>query len=318
MITPLLLPRRSGRVAFAIVAVSVLAASNAPAQTLAEPGAAVSLKVPRAVLAPAPRRWLLDTRETYLLDVTREGPHFVVGGTPDWQARGFPSLMALTVGRTSSRDGWSTIELRSDTAIVRVRFPARAGNAEELLRAIAVRGAPDGPEATAYLDVAFEQLAHAWFGPSPWVTEAIRLALVRLAYRAGGHVSYGGAVYRDRRYLVATIGGLPAVFPGTQPNVLGRVSRLLNDRVLAEVKATWQVVAAEPEIDGIKIDARLPHRTSWEVASPMTTGDHLEWYAPASLLGRFAHDDITSQALVDGSAILVNDLRVSLSLATWR
>lgn len=85
------------------------------------------------------------------------------------------------------------------------------------------------------------------------------------------------------------------------------------------MKAFGRAVGGESAVGGVKLEVRLPHRTSVDDATAsVAAGDAIEWYAPVDLVTKFADDDVMSQQLVDGSILRVNGSRAQLVLAGAR
>jgi len=292
-------------------------ASQGPAL---QPGDTVTLLVPERFL-PAGRPGLFDLRQVpvHVVNVSQSDGAIALEGRTDWRTEGFPSLWALAFSKISRSSESTEVELKRDDGVVKLQFGPSVGDVDAAFRALVVHGPPSGPEATAYLDETYRLMATRFFtGPLAGLPVDPQLALVREAHATRSRVTFRHATYRDRRYLVIDLDRLESVLYGLQPNQLARVANAINDQLLADIKRFWRPVAAWSGIDGLEIAAVLPNRMSTAADAPAAGEDSIQWWAPGDLITRFAADAITSQALVDGSVIIVNGNRVQVELAGGR
>jgi hypothetical protein len=110
------------------------------------------------------------------------------------------------------------------------------------------------------------------------------------------------------------VGGGDYVFNTLQMNRAERVSRRMSD-VLADVKALHKSMGGCTDgLDGIKVKAQAAYRNFVQSNSGAEGVDQISAYLPCALVEQFANADITSQALVNGSVILVDGDRVEVTL----
>lgn len=293
---------------------------NASQEPLLQPGDPVTLLVPEAFL-PAGRPGLFDLRQVpvHVVNVSEADGAIALEGRTDWRTEGFPSLWALAFSKISRSDDSTQVELKGEDLVVRLRFGPSVRDVDAAFRALTVHGPPSGPEAKASLDETYRLMATRFFaGPLAGLPADAQLALLREAHATRSRVTFRHATSRGQRYLVVDLGRLESVLYGLQPNQLARVANAMNAQLMADLKRFWGPVAVWAGIDGLEIAAVLPHRMSTTADAPATGEDSIEWWAPGDLIARFAADAITSQALVDGSLVIVNGNRVQIELAGGR
>jgi hypothetical protein len=122
--------------------------------------------------------------------------------------------------------------------------------------------------------------------------------------------------YRDGSYLVVLMGRITPRAPVFLANPVARAAIVMNDQLLAVAKRFWKPLGKGAGFDGLKIEADLPRARTAEREAEGT--DLVEWYAPWPELSRFAVDEITSAALLEGSVVLLDHNRVALPLDVAR
>lgn len=297
------------------LALALAVAPVAGGQDTLRPGDLVTLMVPARFATPE-RPGLLDLsqRPVFVIRVTSVDGRLVIGATADWQTDGFPALWTLRFDHVTRKQDYTEVKLRDDARVVKVRFASEIADVDAAFRALAVTGDINGPAAKARLDDLDRQMAARLFtGPLDEVPAGAQLALVRAARESGRAVAFRQDISRGGTYLIVDLGRVKPISPVLQPNQLGRVANAVNDELLGRLKAFWRPVSDWNGIDGMKIEALIPH-----AASPDAASDRVEWWAPRDLVAKFAADEIASQALVDGSVVIVNGNRVQLVLATPR
>ncbi len=153
------------------------------------------------------------------------------------------------------------------------------------------------------------QGAGIFTGPLANLPEPIKLSLFGMVCSGGG--TLGTSDYKGRTYLEVTLGDDGVVYNTLQLNQSARVTKVINDRLLDDIKA-FQGVAGLVGIGGVKFALRIYFRNF--VSESVPTFDRLELYVPLDLAKKFADADITSQQLMDGSVVILNGNRVQVSL----
>jgi hypothetical protein len=257
--------------------------------------------------------WSSSMKKTSL-DVLVEaaGPGGVaVNGDSAWRVSGFPAFLEIEVKRISYDGGKRRTRVDVKTPLdieVRLFFGGQQGDAQALFAAVTV--APSAK--AAYLRSAYETFAKHFFasGPLSALPDEKQIALVRYAHATAQGAKVGTTIYKDNLYLVVSYGSWSTVYNDLRMDQVQRVSRVLSDRLLSAMKAFGSVVADVPGVYGLKLEVGIPHRPFTRETGTQT--DNVEIYTPSADIKRFADADITSQALIDLSVVIVNSNRVEV------
>lgn len=281
-------------------------------------GQLVTLKLPAVFLSKG-RSGLLETRTAFVVDIVQRAGVTTPSGAADWQRAGFPSLMELTVKNVRKRRDQTEVELQNKESVVRLRFLSGPPDLDAAFWEIAVPGPASGPAARRYLEESYRGLAGAFFqGALAKLSDDRKLQLVRVAHAAGSDVAFDRKEYKGRTYLVARLGAW--TYPAFPINVLARVARAFNDRLLTLSKELGRAIHGEPGYFGVELELSLVRATPTASSSAAedVRGDRVEWFAPADRLWAFSEDEISGQQLLDGSVLLVDGNRSELALASWK
>ena len=140
--------------------------------------------------------------------------------------------------------------------------------------------------------------------------EPVKLSLFQMV--CGGLGTLGTAAFKGQTYLSVTLGNDGTVYNTIQLNQSSRVAKVINERLLDDIK-DFRGVASVVGIDGVEFRVQIFFRNF--VSEDVPAFDTLDVYVPVGLANKFADQDITSQQLMDGSVVLVNDNRVQVSLS---
>jgi hypothetical protein len=302
-------------VSFAGLGIIVLAAA-CPGQAGGWP-----LAIPKGstVVATIPRKfWQVDKYD----NVSSGGQqiYFVnvedVLSQPGWRESGFPycgdfKLTKITKYKPLYKLRYTIVELRNPTIYLKLRFPPGTDLRTEFQRVVApgdwqsFKGSKDFRE-----NVLAPQGAGIFTGQLGGLPEPIKLSLFGIV--CSGQGTLGIVAFKGRTYLAVTLGDDGIVYNTLQLNQSARVAKVINDRLLDDIKA-FQDVAGLVGIDGVEFAVRIYFRNF--VNESVATFDTLELYVPLALARKFADADITSQQLMDGSVVILNGNRVQVSLA---
>ena len=251
------------------------------------------------------------------LDVVVEasGPSDVsVSGDPEWRLSAFPCLLEIEVKKVGYDAGKHRTRVDVKTALtseVRLFFVGQEGDAPRLFKAVTI--APSEKE--AYLRATYATFAKHFFadGPLASIPEEKQVTLARYAHITAHGAKMGTAKYKDQLYLVVSLPPLTTVFNDLRMNRQQRVARVLSDSLLAAMKEFASVVADVESVYGLKLELAIPHRPFTQASG--TQLDACEIYAPSAEIKHFAEADITSQALIDKSVVIVNSNRTEVRLS---
>ena len=299
-----------------------LLAVAANAQTSIDPvkGRVVTLKVPFSALESD--GFLFGSRAPiYAAAVAGTEAAVIIGGRDDWQTTGFPSLLHMRFEKVSRKREHVEVELRSAIqpaviGAVKFRFPPNTTNLGPLLAHLVIAGPPTEEAAKAYLDSAYQSLARKFFDDGPLATLSLerKLALVRFAHLSASGTTMSSETYKGNTYLVVDLGRDTNVYNELRLNQSARLARVMNDKLLAILKAFAKPVEGAAEVYGLKLEYRIPHKSFLEEYA-LPDDDALNLYAPSELIRKFADADITNQEFVNGCVAIVNDNRVQVPLS---
>ena len=151
------------------------------------------------------------------------------------------------------------------------------------------------------------------------------MSLLRRLPRLAAALDHAGhRIRKDLRQLSAHIthadrvldlGSGSTVYNTIQMDESARVARTVNDRVLKVLKASLAPLAdlGESAVSGVRVDTKILSRNFVDRGAEPSI-DAVQIYAPRELVRKFADADITSQQLIDGCVVLVNDNRVQVLL----
>jgi hypothetical protein len=272
-------------------------------------GSKVTLKFPRKMLEiVATSGW---SGNQYGVEVTCDEAGCVVNGQKDWQTSGFPWLVEGTVGKTfvDKKTKKTVVEVRTESGSnVRVVFP----NAADVDKGIAAVTLQPGKSSEAYRASIYKELAKTVFsGDLARVPAESQSRLLAFADAVGSPLSV--ANYKEGTYLSVDVGDDGNVYNTLQMNQMQRVARSLREHIVPALKRiSGDVVASS--MTGVKVTFKV-HFENFLDKYVSSSTDQVVMYVPAEALKQFADADISSQKLLDGSVILVNDDRVEISLA---
>lgn len=305
-------------VALVFVSVALAAASLQAEEPTLRPGAHALLTFPSASFKEDTHfsGWSPSASKTPLdVVVEASGPSAAsVSGDPEWRLSGFPCLLEIEVKKVSYDGGKHRTRVDVKTELkseVRLFFAGQEGDAPRLFKAVTI--APS--ERDSYLRATYAMFAKHFFadGPLASLSEEKQITLVRYAHLTAHGAKIGTTKYKDQVYLVVSLPALTTVFNDLRMNRQQRVARVLSDSLLVTLKEFASVVADVESVYGLKLELAIPHRPFTQ--STGTQLDACEIYAPSAEIKHFAEADITSQALIDKSVVIVNSNRIEVRLS---
>jgi hypothetical protein len=119
-------------------------------------------------------------------------------------------------------------------------------------------------------------------------------------------------IYKDKSYLSVDLGAGDYVYNTLQMNQTERVARRMADAI-GSVKSLYRAVGTCPEgVHGIKVTFLASYKNF--LREYERGADNVQAYFPCELIAKFQEADITSQALVTGSVVIVDGDRIEVSL----
>lgn len=233
-----------------------------------------------------------------------------------WRASGFPycgdfTLTKITEYKPLYKLRYTIVELRNATLYLKLRFPPGADLKTDFQRVVIPGDWQSFQRSKDFHDNVLAPQGQGIFtGQLAGLPEPMKLSLFGMV--CSGQGTLGTVVFKRNTYLAVTLGDDGTVYNTVQLNQSARVAKVINDRLLDDIKA-FQGVASLVGIDGVEFTVQIYFRNF--VSETLPTIDKLELYVPLGLASKFADQDITSQQLMDGSVIILNGNRIQVSLA---
>jgi len=280
-------------------------------------GEVVYLKVPTSLFG---YKVLLRSWNCLTAEVKPSGDGVTVNGQVGWQTMAFPPMtehkIRMIKDNSANKDwpsGSTTVELTlSDALTLRFYFPK--GQAAKLFpQVFATKDEVDPYRANIY-----KILAAKFFDGTPLasLTDSQKHDLCMFANVTANGSKMGAVTNKDNLYLLVDIGRDTVVYNDLKLNQVQRVAKIINERLLAVLKAFTIPVKDELNIFGLKLEFLIPHKSFLdESAEP--SNDKLEIYAPIDLILSFADAEITSQEFIDKCIVIVESNRISVPLASY-
>lgn len=234
---------------------------------------------------------------------------------PGWRASGFPycgdfTLTKITEYKPLYKLRYTVVELRNATLYLKLRFPPGVDLKTEFRKVVIPGDWQSFQRSKDFHDNVLAPQGQGIFtGQLAGLPESMKLSLFGMV--CSGQGTLGTVAFKGNTYLAVTLGDDGTVYNTVQLNQSARIARVINERLLDDIKA-FQSVANLAGIDGVEFTARIYFRNF--VSEIVATSDNLEIYVPLGLASKFANQDITSQQLMDGSVVILNGNRVQVSL----
>jgi hypothetical protein len=247
---------------------------------------------------------------------TIDGPAdtITVNGDGNWLNKVFPDDKPFTLQkvRTDRKTGEYELQFEGENRTLKLRFKNEAAATSLAPHVLVPSTRAD--EVAAYIAAANAAIASKVFsGPLASIPTDRQQALLN-AIRSVTRIVPAAEEYKGKHYLVIRLGEGDNVYNSLKVNQTQRVSRRMTE-VLSAIKSFHKRAGPCPDgIDGIKAVAQAAYKDFGGQYSPSHDSDEIEAYLPCTLIHQFSEADITSQALVNGSVILVGGDRVEVAL----
>ena len=295
------------------LAVSISAASLA-AEPIAR-GQKYVLRVPlNAMQFESVSAWSGGALYVANVELTETG--IKVNGDANWLGKGFPDDKTLTVKklRDDRKTGKYEVELGSDKfgdPALKLRFPSLTVAAQAIPQLLIEPTKSD--EIAAWREAAWSELAKATFTESLASLPADKQRSILEALRGVNVSRVSVETFKEKPYLSVNFGSGDYVYNTLQMNRTERVARRTSE-ILGTLKSLYRALGKCPEqLHGVKVSYSAQFKNF--VREYEESGiDSVDAYIPCELLAKFQDADITSQALINGSVIIVNGDRVEVAL----
>lgn len=215
------------------------------------------------------------------------------------------------------KSGVTTVELKSD--VPRLSQLSGLGREIKLLvhgdvsRALQAVLVLPGKEEEARAEGYAALSAHFFTGPLADLSDTTKQALLRFADLVANGTTIGSTVFKEKLFLVVDLGTDENVYNELKLNQSQRVAEVMNERLLAILKAFAKQIEGNSKLYGLKLELSIPHK-SFANEFAAATYDKLEVYVGSEDTRKFADADITSQQLMDSAVVIVNSNRIQVPL----
>jgi hypothetical protein len=233
----------------------------------------------------------------------------------NWRSMGFASAGRYDIDKikTVDREGYKgkfievTINTATPYADLRLFVPE---NQPEVVRTLIAPSAVRD----SVLMLSYEALDSAVFvGPLAAFTPSERLLILQWANVTASGTHVGSEEFKGVTYMAIVLPSNGNVWNDLRVTRSQRIGKAIGAQ-LPLLKAFAKLAMQHGVIGGLKLQQPVAHGTAPNYTD--TTTDTVEAYFPLAAVVSFADADITSQALVNHSIILVNGDRVEVDLST--
>jgi len=234
-----------------------------------------------------------------------------------WQTSGFPycgefTLTKILEHRPTWKLRYTVVELRNSNIYLKLRFgPEVKDLGTEFEKVIAAGDWNHFETSDDFRNNVFAaQNDKIFVGPLTRLSDPFKIALMRMV--CDGRNTFDVETFKGRTYFAVALANDGTVYHSLKLDESARARRIINEQLLHRIKV-FRGVAQQAGIDGVKFTVEIAFRDF--LKESVAHIDKLEVYVPLSLSMSFADADITSQQLVDGSVVLLNDNRIQVPLS---
>lgn len=274
-------------------------------------GSTVTIKVPYGILTTG------ILKSNY---VTGSGETLVINDNGRWKSAGFPMMVEATIKEAQVVKDYKNKDQKHLLVVVQDRlikytiyFQPSIGDIDSAFRELFILGPPTSPDAVAF-DQAYTNARRAeWFtGPLASLDDKKKDALLEIAKSYNGSIKH--ETFKGTQYLVVNLGNGVDVYNDLRTGPSERAAFWINGALLKALKSIEEIIAEDTRFAGIKIETNLAHKDfTYEHSDP--DYEQFQMYVPTALIVKFREADITSQALVDGSIIIIDGNRTQVTLS---
>lgn len=286
----------------------LLVGSAVPAlgQDIPEAGFPITLHIPEELCVRA--------RTDVSCTLAWDGDAVAVGGKAGWEANSMPVAHQGTIRKWKFRKGVGTLVATVGSQEWTVRAQAATKEAAlELLWTVHSQGGRLGKRAgekfSAYAAAYAEQIF-------PMVEDVEARNLLVSSARGIGAVRVERIDYKDKAWAAIDLGASPGGvhYNTLQLSEVQRVATDLKKRALPTVLTFGAALKRAAPLEGFKISFQIGSRNFLNDLERIGY-DKVEIYIPRDLAAAFAAQEATSQEMIDGSVILVDNNRTAIDLS---
>lgn len=233
-----------------------------------------------------------------------------INGDAGWVGKALPDFREMTVKRAGPGKSGYEVELQDRFQTVIFSFADEAAAAKAVPQLVIPAG--DTAAIEAWKETVKAAMAQSVFsGSLARIPANAQAALMALEAAHLGHIA-GGETFKEHDYLVVNTGEAEHAYNTIQMNRLQRAGAVAPE-LLGALKVVHHALGGCDAIYGVKIQTTIPYRNF--VTNGDEGRDKIAIYAPCASIARFANADISAQALLADSIVMVEGDRVDLTLA---
>ena len=273
-------------------------------------GMLVTVMIPRALLK---EEGYLAVRKVPIVaaDITSaDGEGTLVNGMKGWMLAGLPSMLEVSVKKVTRKKDYTELELRATDTVMKLRFAHSVSEPMATLGQLIAEGRRDSPVALRYRNEAYAALAGVFPGDLNRLADERKLSILGTLQGAAGAPDIH--LYDGRVYASFDLSVDDKVFDDRAADEETIVAHVLNETVLAAVRDMSKSLADVPELHGMRVQYRIPHKAR---ATASAKEYRLELISDAEHVVRFSRAELTNQEFVDASTLLLDGNPVRIALA---
>lgn len=233
-----------------------------------------------------------------------------INGNAGWAGKAVPDFREMTVKRAGPGKSGYEVELADRFQTVIFSFADEAAAARAMPQLTIASG--DTAAIAAWKETVKAAMAQNVFsGSLARIPAPAQSALMALEASHLGHIA-GGESFKERDYLVLNTGESEHAYNTIQMNRLQRAGAVAPE-LLTALKAVHHALGGCDAIYGVKVQTTIPYRNF------VTNGDEgrdtIAIYAPCASIAKYSAADISAQALLADSIVMLNGDRVDVTLA---
>ncbi len=287
-------------------------------------GGGVTLVVPPTAFATEVGSWA--GRIKYIANVTCDAQgKLVLNGDENWRRGALPWVIegTITEVKPKPKDGFTlfvvSAMLPREAYPKDLRFEIRPSckdwtTAMDEIAVLTSKGLDDayGLMVAERLKPYFQlQADQVFVGDLANIDRQLQIEIISAAHSVEPSIGFFSDVFRDSPYFGFDLGNGHLVYNTLQVNQNQRLAREITDRVFPLLKVIAPLVR-DAELSGIKVKLAVAYR---DFLNQSSSGfDQVSMYLDPYRVILFAEAEITNQALIDATVVLVNDSRVEVVL----
>ena len=248
----------------------------------------------------------------YYFGIRQSESGLSIDGYREWVTAGFPVMALQRFEKIRFTKEYTEIELRSVAIYLKLRFQPSVRDIKQAFSDLTYFGSVASFENSEYFktEVYAVQEPIVFRGPLAGLPSEAKLRLLRKISYVTKNIDT--ETYKEKSYFTRDYGSFSSAFNTIRMNQSARISHVLKDKLLEEMKDYQKIFSDHAGLDGMKLKITLSY---YNFVTKKDGGtDHVEIYTTFDLIKKFAEADITSQDLVDGSIVLVDGNRVKVNL----